>query len=58
MMTALARLRGDRVDHRPTFVTGLGLLVMVVDAAGGMSLYLDLRAEFDDLSCRHAKKGG
>jgi hypothetical protein len=27
-------------------------------AAKGLSLNLDLGAEFDDLSCRHAEKGG
>jgi hypothetical protein len=29
-----------------------------VDAARGVSLNFDLRAEFDDLSGRHAEKGG
>src|SRR5580704_5981898 len=29
-----------------------------VDAARGVSLNFDLRAEFDDLPCRHAEKGG
>ena len=35
-----------------------GLELRAVDAARGVSLDFELGAEFDDLSCRHAEKGG
>jgi hypothetical protein len=34
------------------------LELRAVDAGSGVSLDFELGAEFDDLSCRHAEKGG